>query len=94
MSEAWQGMNNVGVCGSVATGTAVLIRLNEASVEQTNLLVNWTVDPRLEMRHGHRNEGDISLWKLETRLESCGMAVQILPFSTSVLKKAAGQGEQ
>lgn len=45
-------MNNVGVCGRVATGAAVLIRLNEASVEQMNLLVNWRVDPSLEIRQG------------------------------------------
>lgn len=59
-------MNNVGVCGRVATGAAVLIRLNEASVEQMNLLVNWRVDPSLEIRHRHRHEGDISLWRLKT----------------------------
>lgn len=50
MSEAWQGMNKMGMQGRVAAGAAIMIRLNEDTIEQTTLLVNWVVDPRLEIR--------------------------------------------
>lgn len=65
MSEAWQGMNKMGRCGRVATGAAVVIRLNEDSIEQMDLLGNWMVDPRLEIRLGQRSKEGISPWKLK-----------------------------
>lgn len=65
MSEAWQGMNKMGMCGKVATGAAVVIRLNEDSIEQMDLLGNWMVDPRLEIRLGQRSKEGISPWKLK-----------------------------
>lgn len=54
MSGAWQGINKTGMPGRVATGAAITIRLNEDTVEQMALLVNWAVNPRLEIRQNVR----------------------------------------
>lgn len=44
----------MGMPGRVATGAAITIRLNEDRVKQVALLVNWTVNPRLEVRQNVR----------------------------------------
>lgn len=54
MSEAWRGLDKMGMPGRVATGAAITIRLNEDRVKQVALLVNWTVNPRLEVRQNVR----------------------------------------
>lgn len=65
MSEAWQGLNKMGMHGRVAAGAAIMIKLNEDTVKQMALLVNWAVDPRLEIRQRHWGEEGILPWKLK-----------------------------
>lgn len=50
MSEAWQGLNKLGRDGRAATGAAIMIQLNEDTLQQTAPLLNGAVDPRLKMR--------------------------------------------
>lgn len=54
MSEAWHGINKMGMPGRVATGAAITVRLNEDIAEQMPLLVNGAVNPRLEIRQNVR----------------------------------------